>query len=281
MMLLCRRRLLAATAAFVGGLPAAQAQSVSRPDWLEAPPRDRIIERFHPPAGYKRLVAADGGFGAWLRRLPLLPAGAPILLHTGQPRGTQSGAAAIIDIDVGRANLQQCADAIIRLRAEHLRAGGRTNALAFRFTNGERYAYADYLAGRRPRPNSTNIVWASTHPSEDTRVAFRAWLDLVFTYAGTISLARELVRLADPAQVEPGDVLIQPGSPGHAIIAVDVAERDATRVALFAQSFMPAQSIHVLRGPMADTWYPISGNAVIDTPDWRFAAADLRRFPPA
>lgn len=280
-MLLRRRRLLAATAAFAGGLPAARAQTASRPDWLAAPPRERIVDRFEPPAGYKRLTIAGERFGAWLRRLPLRSAGAPILLHTGQPRGTQGGAAAVIDIDVGRANLQQCADAVIRLRAEYLRAAGRMHALAFRFTNGERYAYADYLAGRRPRPSNANVVWAATRPSEDTRPAFRAWLDLVFTYAGTISLARELVRLADPAQIEPGDVLIQPGSPGHAIIAVDVAERDATRVALFAQSFMPAQSIHVLRGPVAGAWYRVSGNAVIDTPDWRFAAADLRRFPSA
>lgn len=278
--MLVRRRLLATAAALAGGLPAAQAQG-ARPDWLDTAPREHVVDRFAPPGGYQRLAIAEGRFGAWLRRLPLRPAGEPILLHTGQRRGGQSGAAAIVDIDVGRANLQQCADAIIRLRAEYLREAGRTQALAFRFTNGERYAYADYLQGRRPRAQNMGIVWISARPGADTRAAFRAWLDLVFTYAGTISLAREMVRLSDPARVEPGDVLIQPGSPGHAIIAADVAERDGARVALFAQSFMPAQSVHVLRGPVAGAWYPIAGDAVIDTPDWRFAAADFRRFPPA
>lgn len=274
--MLVRRRLLATAAALAGGVSSARAQ-----EWLEPAPRDYLINRFAPPQGYLRIVVPDGRFGAWLRALPLKPSGAPILLYTGQPRGTQSGAAAIIDIDVGRANLQQCADAIIRLRAEYLRATGRGHALAFRFTNGERYAYADFLAGRRPMPRGNAVTWVSAHSSTDTRAMFRAWLDVIFTYAGTISLARELVRIADPSKVEPGDVLIQPGSPGHAIVAVDVAEREGggDRVAMFAQSFMPAQSVHVLRGPVAGAWYPISGDAVLDTPDWRFAAADLRRFP--
>jgi hypothetical protein len=274
--MLPRRRLLATAAALAGGVSPMRAQ-----EWLEPAPRDHLINRFAPPPGYRRIAVADGRFGAWLRALPLRPAGAPILLHTGQPRGTQSGAAAIVDIDVGRANLQQCADAILRLRAEYLRASGLRHGLAFRFTNGERYAYADYLAGRRPMPRGNAVTWVSARSSDDTRAAFRAWLDVIFTYAGTISLARELVRVADPSRVEPGDVLIQPGSPGHAIIAVDTAERDGQRVALFVQSFMPAQSIHVLRGPLAGAWYPVSGDAEIDTPDWRFAAADLRRFPPA
>src|SRR5215213_7982623 len=138
--MLARRRLLATAAALAGGLSPARAQ-----EWLEPAQRDYLINRFAPPPGYLRLAVPDGRFGGWLRALPLKPAGAPILLYNGQPRGTQGGAAAIVDIDVGHADLQQCADAIIRLRAEYMRASGRAHALAFRFTNGERYAYADYL----------------------------------------------------------------------------------------------------------------------------------------
>lgn len=274
--MLARRQLTVTAAALAACATPALAQ-----EWLDPARRQTLIERFTPPSGYRRVAVGDGDFGAWLRALPLRPVGSPILLHTGQPRGAQSGAAAIVDIDVGRANLQQCADAVIRLRAEYLRATRRAHALAFRFTNGERYAYADYLQGRRPTPRGNTITWVSARSADDTRAAFRAWLDIIFTYAGTISLARELVRVGDPARIEAGDVLIQPGSPGHAIIAVDVAERDGRRVALFAQSFMPAQSIHVLRGPIEDAWYAISGNAVLDTPDWRFAATDLKRFAPA
>jgi hypothetical protein len=279
--MLARRRFILTTAASCGGVRSAFSRTSAPPEWLDAPPRERLADRFAAPAGHRPVAIDDGAFGAWLRALPLRPPGAPILLHTGKLRDTQSGAAAIVDIDVGRADLQQCADAIIRLRAEYLRASGRRHALVFRFTNGERYAYADYLAGRRPIARGNSIAWIGVSASDDTRRAFRAWLDIVFTYAGTISLARELARVDDPTRIEPGDVLIQPGSPGHAIIAVDVAEREGRRVALFAQSFMPAQSVHVLRGPIADAWYPIARDAAIDTPDWRFTATDLKRFPPA
>ncbi|MBM3622999.1 MAG: hypothetical protein FJX20_20145 [Alphaproteobacteria bacterium] len=274
--MLARRQLLVTAAALAAGAPPARAH-----EWLSPARRDALVDRFAPPPGHLRIAPPDGAFAAWLRALPLRPVGAPILLHTGQPRGSQGGAAAIVDIDVGRADLQQCADAIIRLRAEYLRASGRQHALAFRFTNGERYAYADYLQGRRPVPRGAAITWISARVADDTRAAFRAWLDIVFTYAGTISLARELARVSDPAAIEAGDVLIQPGSPGHAIIAVDVAEREGRRVALFAQSFMPAQSVHVLRGPVAGAWYPIARDATFDTPDWRFTTTDLKRFPPA
>ena len=42
-----------------------------------------------------------------------------------------------------------------------------------------------------------------------------------------------------------GDVLIQGGSPGHAVIVVDMAENPATgeKLYLLAQSYMPAQDI--------------------------------------
>ncbi|QQS14195.1 MAG: hypothetical protein IPK81_08505 [Rhodospirillales bacterium] len=273
------RRLVLASALALG-IPAARAQPASRPDWLAAAPRERIADRFPPPPSHKRPDSPADGFGVWLRALPLLPAGAPVLLHDGRPRGRQDGVAAVVDIDVGARDLQQCADAIIRLRAEYLRAAGRMAALSFRFTNGDPYAYADYLAGRRPVPRGAGIAWSTAARAADTRAAFRHWLDIVFTYAGTLSLARELAAVREPARIEAGDVLIQPGSPGHAIVAVDVATRpDGGRIASFAQSFMPAQSVHVLRGPVAGAWYPVDAGQPIDTPDWRFAASDLRRFP--
>ena len=47
---------------------------------------------------------------------------------------------------------------------------------------------------------------------------------------------------------------------------------------LLAQSYMPAQSLHVLRNPAGGIWYRLESNAAIVTPDWRFSSKDLRRF---
>jgi len=53
-------------------------------------------------------------------------------------------------------------------------------------------------------------------------------------------------------------------------------------VFLLAQSYMPAQEIHALRGPAgsSDPWYGASDGGPLVTPEWTFRREDLRRFPP-
>lgn len=260
----------------IGLAPEAGAQTYA---WLTQPPARRVADVFAPPAGYRRVAASPDSFAHWLRHLPLKPDNAPVLLFTGAPRPDQSGAAAVIDIDVGARDLQQCADAIIRLRAEYLYARNRRQALAFDFTSGDRYRFDDWQAGRTPKVSGSRVTWVSGARQPADHASLRRWLDVVFTYAGSLSLQRELQPVASLAAVEPGDVLIQGGSPGHAVIVLDVARDAAGRPAvLLAQSYMPAQSVHVLRNPAGGAWFELQANAPIVTPDWRFAAADLRRF---
>ena len=77
--------------------------------------------------------------------------------------------------------------------------------------------------------------------------SFKEYLQIVFTYAGTASLAKEL-KLINMNDLEIGDVFIKEGSPGHAVIVMDVAINSKTDKKLFmiAQSYMPAQDIHIL-----------------------------------
>ncbi len=272
-----RRILPAVLAAFILWPAAASAQPIYA--WLQAPAARSLDQSFPPPPGYRRVELASNGFGAWLRGLPLQPDGAPVLLFDGRMRPRQDGAGAIIDIDVGRRDLQQCADAVIRLRAEWLHASGRMQALAFDFTSGDRYGFQDWRNGRRPQVSGSRVRWVAGQPRAGDHTSLRQWLDVVFTYAGSLSLQRELKPVASLLAVAPGDVLIQGGSPGHAVIVLDVA-RDAVGqpAVLLAQSFMPAQSLHVLRNPQGGVWYALQEGADIVTPDWRFAARDLRRF---
>ena len=100
-------------------------------------------------------------------------------------------------------------------------------------------------------------------------------------YAGTASLARELVRVT-PEKLQPGDVWIRGGHPGHTVIVLDVVENPETgeRRFLLAQSYMPAQDIHVLRNPAGPSpWYSVPGaNERLQTPEWTFDRDELRRF---
>lgn len=239
---------------------------------------DSIAARFAPPAGYARVALAEGGFGAWLRGLPLLPGRPDVLLFDGTPKGNQTAHVAVIDVDVGERDLQQCADAVIRLRAEYLRQAGRGRDVCFRFTDGEPAAWSRWSAGLRPMVEGRRTSWVRTAKPASGYAAFRDYLTAVFRYAGTASLEREL-RPAD--RVEPGDVFIEGGFPGHAVIAVDVAESPAGRAVLLAQGYMPAQQMHVLANPgdpAMSPWYRYDAASALETPEWRFDSGRAMRF---
>ncbi|MCC6810511.1 MAG: DUF4846 domain-containing protein [Deltaproteobacteria bacterium] len=226
-----------------------------------------------------------GSFGAWLRTLPLKPGRPDVLLHDGTPKGNQRAQHAVVDIDVGKQNLQQCADAVMRLHAEYLFATKLYAAIHFRFTSGDDARWLAYAEGQRPiiTKNRVRFTKNAAATAKDDYKSFRAYLDLVFTYAGSASLEKELTPVPALKEIEPGDVLIQPGFPGHAVLVVDVCTSQETsdRAFLIAQSYMPAQDVHVLVNPNDEPfspWYSTNVSAKIETPEWTFDPKHLKRF---
>ncbi|TGE08793.1 DUF4846 domain-containing protein [Hymenobacter fodinae] len=238
--------------------------------------------RFPAPAGYQRVTVASGSFGQWLRNLPLLPVGTPVRLHNGQLKSRQDVHAAVVNIDTGSRDLQQCADAVIRLRAEYL-FSLNPDQVHFHLTSGHDIRFQDWYQGRSFRVVGEDVLPATKPVEAPTHLVFRHYLDQIFTYAGTLSLSRELTAVPLD-QVQPGDVLIRGGSPGHAVLVLDVATQPGTgrRVALLAQSYMPAQQLHVLKaGPRPDSgaWFVLDANQEhVFTPEWTFANDELKRF---
>ncbi|HSP07106.1 MAG TPA: DUF4846 domain-containing protein, partial [Acidobacteriota bacterium] len=113
--------------------------------------------------------------------------------------------------------------------------------------------------------------------------SLRRYLDIVFQYAGSYSLSRELKK-AEPDSLRPGDVFIHGGFPGHAVLVVDMAVRPSTgaRAFLLAQSYMPAQNIHILKNPNEGEpgpWYLLHQDGKLVTPEWVFDWTQLKRFP--
>ncbi len=245
-------------------------------------PFGKTVEtRFPVPKGYVRLPTDSASFAAYLRRFPLHPDSYPVHLYDGSLKYFQEGHCAVLDIDAGRGDLQQCADAVMRLRAEYLYRQGRYADIHFNFTNGFRVDYARWRQGDRIRVEGNRTYWVGQGAPSPTYAAFRKYLDQVFMYAGTASLERELSPV-DPAAILPGDVWIKGGHPGHAVIVLDVAENPETgaRRFLLAQSYMPAQEIHVLRNPVdASPWYPVPADGeTLYTPEWTFYQTQLRRW---
>src|SRR3954466_9542637 len=89
--------------------------------WLQQPPTGRSVNDIRTPQGFTRVPQEAGSFGNWLRHLPL-KASPVVHLYDGTLKGNQGAQYAVIDMDVGNEDLQQCADSVIRLRAEYLHA---------------------------------------------------------------------------------------------------------------------------------------------------------------
>jgi hypothetical protein len=253
----------------------------ARYSWLSSErPIRPLAEAIPPPSGYTRVAVEAGSFGAWLRGLPLRPERTPVRDFRGQElrAGDDASVAAVAELDVGTANLQQCADSIIRLHAEWLWSRGHKERIAYRFTSGHLAAWPRYAAGERARVSGSKVTWVRSGPTDGSRASFRAYLDLVFTYAGTLSLATEKQR-PGREDVRPGDFFVLGGSPGHAVLVLDVARNAAgERVALLGQGFIPAQDFHVLSPGDDGPWFSLESDAVA-TPFWQpFPWSSLRRF---
>jgi hypothetical protein len=240
------------------------------------------IAAIKPPPGYRYLRGAQGSFAEWLLHLPLKPGRPPIRLYDGSVKFNQSAHFAVLDVDVGNEDLQQCADAIIRLRAEYLYHRGWANSIHFDFTSGQRASFSQWAKGYRPIVEGQRVSWVKSAARDSSYRSFRAYLRTVFMYAGTMSLAKELLAVPDPRNVRSGDVLIQPGSPGHAEMVVAVAANQrGKKVFLLAQGYMPAQDIHIPKNPTdlgLSPWYEMPAGDQLITPGRTFTKRDLKRF---
>jgi hypothetical protein len=244
---------------------------------------ETIAARFETPPGYLRDSLPPGSFGHWLRHLPLKPGKPPVMLHDGSRKGNQDAHVAVLDIDTGMRNLQQCADAVIRLRAEYLYSQARYDEIHFDFTSGDKAAFRRWIEGYRPVVNGNNVSWTKSAGRDSSYHVFRDYLNSVFTYAGSYSLSLELVEVDIVTDIETGDVFILGSFPGHAVIVLDVAANPASgeKVFLLAQSYMPAQDIHLLKNPVdpdLSPWYRTDFGNTLRTPEWIFRPSHLKRW---
>lgn len=217
------------------------------------------------PDGFVRINIDSNSFHFFLRDFPLANDNT-VYYFNGQEKYNQNNQYAVLDIDIGTRDLQQCADAVMRLRAEYLFSTKQYSKIHFNFLNDG-----------KPRYYSSYAV------NDYCYKTFRKYMDYIFSYANTSSLLNEMKNI-EIGEMQIGDVFIQKGKPyGHAIIVVDMAENKKTGEKLFllAQSFMPAQSIHILKNfnnSNLSPWYSLEFGQELYTPEWTFSKDDLRRF---
>ncbi|WP_024832862.1 DUF4846 domain-containing protein [Ruminiclostridium josui] len=240
-----------------------------------------VQERIRVPDGFERINVDKNSFGQYLRDLPLKPDGTKIMLYNGEVT-EKNVHVAVLDIDVGNRDLQQCADAVIRLRAEYLYNQGLYKRIHFNFTNGFNADYQKWMNGNRIVVKGNSTYWVKNAKPSNDYDSFRKYLDVVFAYAGTLSLSQEM-EYESIENIQIGDVFLKGATPGHAVIVLDMAENKKTgeKIFLTAQSYMPAQSIHILKNPENGTlspWYSTNFGNTLKTPEWTFGKTQLMRF---
>jgi len=240
--------------------------SVEAVSILINPKGSKIATRFYPPAQFERVNVSSNSFAFYLRGLRLKSWGSKVLYFNGTVKTAGNVYLSVVKMDIGKRDLQQCADAVMRLRAEYFFQQKKYKKIHFNFlSDGKPRYFTDYAKG--------NLSYKK----------FRKYMARIFAYANSRSLHDELIAVADVNSMKIGDVFIQKGKPfGHAVIVVDMAVNKKTgeKVYLLAQSYMPAQDIQVLKNPMnglISPWYKLNENTIY-TPEWTFQPTDLRGF---
>jgi len=240
-----------------------------------------IQDRYSLPLNYTRIDVDIDSFAEFLRNQKLKPYGEKSLYYDGREKTKKGVYDSVIDVEIGDRDLHQCADAIMLLRAEYLYSVGRYEEISFNFVSGFKAEYQKWMDGYRIKVEGNDVSYYKATEPSNTYENFRKYMDMVMAYASTLSLEKEL-KSVNTEDIEIGDVFIVGGSPGHAIIVVDMGIDDKNeKIFMLAQSYMPAQQTQILINPIDEDispWYSLKGKEKLITPEWTFELNDLKRF---
>ncbi|WP_455156519.1 DUF4846 domain-containing protein [Treponema socranskii] len=171
-----------------------------------------IIERFLPPEGYERVTVEEKSFGNYLRTFPLKKYGSPVLLYNGNEKRNKVYIS-VFDFPLLKTDLIQCADAVIKLKAEYLYKYGKYSEITFHITNGMIVPFERFLDGEQLIVSGNNVTWKSGYKKEAVRDSFDDYLKFIYSYAGTYSLSKEAKRKSI-GNITPGDFFYLRREPG-------------------------------------------------------------------
>lgn len=240
-----------------------------------------IKSRVNVPENYRRLDYKKGSFEDYLRNYKLKPFGSKIINYDDSEYYWQGGHIGILKIPVPKNGLQQCADALIRIRSEYLWDNNRKDEIGFKFTSGHYCSWTKYAEGYRPKIKGNKVTFHKTANANASKENFYKYLNLIYMYSGTLSLYNELKSIKSQ-DLKIGDMLIKGGSPGHIVMITDEIINDkGEKLFLLFQGNTPAQSVHLVKNLEDSTispWYQLEDDAVIPVSNYTFGSAKFVRF---
>lgn len=124
---------------------------------------EKSVAEIKLPKGFQRIHAPAKSFHAYLKTIELKD-DRTVYLYNGRQKQNQSAQYVVLNISVGKKDLQQCADAVMRIRAEYFYKEGRFQSIEFFNGRKERINYANWLAEK-----------------QNSREAFMKYMEYVFS----------------------------------------------------------------------------------------------------
>lgn len=266
--------------------------------------KNTIGTRFGVPKGFKRVEAEKGSFAEYIRNYELKPKDSIAYYYDDETgsyfENKEASTVGVFQLKNQLNRWMQCADSIIMLYAEYLYSAQRFEEIKFTFANGFECDWITYSKGNRFNPSEN--AWELKEEPDDSYETFLKYLDLVYQYANTDSLARDMSSSPAMQDIGIGDAFVvgvsqlqavaatvAPGiniKYGHAIIVTDVAVNPDTGEYLFmlAEGNTPATDITIIENPdkSMGVWFKFNevGSFVKNAdPGIPWSAAWLRRFP--
>ena len=208
---------------------------------ISNPGNRKTIGDISVPRGFERIEVASGSFGEFIRSFPLKERGSHMTYYNGKMALGQYFGYAVLDLPI-LSDIEQCADAVMRMRAEYLWDKGAYDSIHFHSVSGKDQRFA----------------------GGQDRDEFERFLRKVYGNSNTTSLKREM-KTKSLKDIVPGDVFVyeSPGAGyyGHAVLVVDVAinKKTGQKAIMLSQSSTPALTMHIIR----DMLHPIQSPWVI------------------
>jgi hypothetical protein len=224
----------------------------------------------------------DSSYAGWLLNLKFKNDN-KVFLYNGNLKANQGLHYGVLEIPIGKKDLLQCADAAIKLKADHLFEKNKYDQIRFMATSGDEISFDGWLKGIRWKEKNGRLVSNNIpHHTNDLQNEYNSFMEIVFSYCGTYSLSKQLKPVTDVNSIKPGDIFIEGGFPGHAVTVMAVAKNEhGQTIFLLSQGYMPAQDIHVLKNygnRKISPWYTSKELYPLYTPQWQFEKGSLKRW---
>jgi hypothetical protein len=282
-----------------------------KPQWMPSDITVEVLDKFNtvetrfvPLEGYERVSVEKDSFAEYLRNYKLKTFGSVAMAYDDKTgsyvENTEASTAGVFELPGNLNRWMQCADSVIMLYAEYLYEQKRYSEISFTFANGFECDWMSYMQGNRF--NAKKSVWEMKAEPSDTYETFQKYIDLVYQYANTDSLARDMSVSPAMNDISVGDAFVVGVSQlqavastvnpdadikyGHAIFVVDVAVNPKTgkKIFMLAEGNTPATEISVIENPNAEmgVWFEFNqvGSFIkSEKSGIPWSAAWLKRFP--